>query len=495
MLKSGDKSRQGRGTGATRMAIAATLLPAFTLAQLTVCGPASSADARKIALYNIHTKTTLEVTFKRNGTYVPEALQKINWHLRDWRRNEATRMDPSLIDLVWEIHRELGSRKPIHVISGFRSPKTNEILRKTRGGQARRSQHLLGKAMDVHFPDVPVRTLRYSALIREQGGVGYYPTSATPFVHVDTGRVRHWPRMGRQELALLFPNGRTRHRPSSGGPITRADAAAARKANPALARRVFAFHDARRNGTLRNQPATLVADVTPQLKARPRMISPPRPPEPVSASASLGGWGYTFKPAPAPAIAAPALRMTPAQAGFARPTLAALPDGNRRLHPPPTITEPRPTAPAVSEHDRSHLTKLAALFTAMPSRTASPADPGTATEWVNAPPFDAEHPEELFYRPFPIVPYITATASADDPALQYLIHPSVEETLDFLVADAPLDRPFELRPANTTVDLLWALAFSGASPDSTRGALAANHSAEKPRGVLARNYIRVAGNR
>ena len=140
-------------------------------------------------------------------------------------------MDPDLIDLVWEIHNELGSAEPIHIISGYRSRGTNDMLRKTVGGQASQSRHILGKAMDVHFPDVPVKKLRYSALIRERGGVGYYPTSAIPFVHVDTDRVRAWPRLPRMELALLFPNGHTQHVPDDGGPITPEDVRRARAAN------------------------------------------------------------------------------------------------------------------------------------------------------------------------------------------------------------------------------------------------------------------------
>ena len=81
--------------------------------------------------------------------------------LRDWRRNEATKMDPELIDLLWEVHSELGSAEPIHIISGYRSRGTNDLLRKTVGGQAKESRHILGKAADVHFPDVPVKALRY----------------------------------------------------------------------------------------------------------------------------------------------------------------------------------------------------------------------------------------------------------------------------------------------------------------------------------------------
>ncbi|MBI1383602.1 MAG: DUF882 domain-containing protein [Rhizobiales bacterium] len=200
---------------------------------------------RILTVYNIHSKDTVSVIYKRNGRYVPESLEKLNWVMRDWRRNEPTKMDPELLDIIWEVHTELGSREPIHLISGYRSPSTNEMLRRTQGGQARNSQHTRGKAADVHFPDVPAKRLRYAALVRERGGVGYYPTSAVPFVHIDTGNVRHWPRLPRQELALLFPDGKTRHRPSSGGPVTRADYERARTANPELARFVTAYHELR----------------------------------------------------------------------------------------------------------------------------------------------------------------------------------------------------------------------------------------------------------
>ena len=95
------------------------------------------------------------------------------------------------------------------------------MLRKTKGGQARKSQHILGNAVDVHFPDVPVKRLRNAGLIRQYGGVGYYPTSAIPFVHLDIARVRHWPRLPRQELALLFPSGETKHVPRTAGRCAR----------------------------------------------------------------------------------------------------------------------------------------------------------------------------------------------------------------------------------------------------------------------------------
>ena len=154
-------------------------------------------------------------------------------------------MDPDLVDLMWEIHNELGSAEPIHIISGYRSKGTNEMLRRTVGGQASQSRHILGQAADIHFPDVPIKKLRYSALIRERGGVGYYPTSAIPFVHIDTDRVRAWPRLPRNELALLFPNGRTQHLPEDGDPISMDDVKRARAGNTELATQIAEFHQLR----------------------------------------------------------------------------------------------------------------------------------------------------------------------------------------------------------------------------------------------------------
>jgi len=206
-----------------------TFAPA--VAGLAIAGFALSAhaagDTRSLSFYNIHTKEKATITYKRDGKFDPEGLKQINHMMRDWRRDEPTKMDRELIDTIWEIYRDVGAEKPIHLVSGYRSSKTNEKLRRTRGGQARKSQHILGKAADLHFPDVPVKKLRNSALVRQVGGVGYYPKSGLPFVHVDTGRVRHWPRVPRQELALLFPDGKTQHIPSDGRPLTKRDGAIA----------------------------------------------------------------------------------------------------------------------------------------------------------------------------------------------------------------------------------------------------------------------------
>ena len=164
---------------------------------------AASGD-RKISIFNIHTKETVTATYMRDGKFDNNGLDRVNVVMRDWRVDEKIRIDPNLIDLLWQIHADLGSKKPIHLISGYRSLKTNDMLRRTRGGQASKSLHIKGLAADVFFPDVPIERLRNAALIRELGGVGYYPSSGQPFVHVDTGSVRHWPSLPADQYAQIM---------------------------------------------------------------------------------------------------------------------------------------------------------------------------------------------------------------------------------------------------------------------------------------------------
>ncbi|TPK75430.1 DUF882 domain-containing protein [Mesorhizobium sp. B2-4-15] len=179
----------------------------------------AQAEVRSLKLYHLHTHEKAEIVYKRNGRYDPEGLRKINIILRDWRRNEPTKMDPRLLDLVWEAYRESGATDYIQVVCGYRSPSTNSMLRSRSKGVAEKSQHMLGKAMDFYIPGVPLKKLRNIGLKMQGGGVGYYPTSGSPFVHMDVGNVRHWPGISRQELVSLFPNGKTLHVPSDGRPL------------------------------------------------------------------------------------------------------------------------------------------------------------------------------------------------------------------------------------------------------------------------------------
>ncbi len=187
----------------------------------------AAAQTKSLKLYYIHTGERAEITYKRNGQYLASGLKKINWHLRDWRRNEPTKMDPKLLDLVWEAYRQSGSKDYIHVISGYRAPASNNLLRSRGRGVAKNSQHTLGKALDFYLPDVKVSKLREIGLKMGVGGVGFYPKSGSPFVHLDTGSVRHWPRMSRQELVRVFPKGDTMHVPTDGKPLARYEQAVA----------------------------------------------------------------------------------------------------------------------------------------------------------------------------------------------------------------------------------------------------------------------------
>jgi uncharacterized protein YcbK (DUF882 family) len=171
----------------------------------------AEGDTRTITLHHMHTEEDLTITFKVDGRYDEEALKKIDHELRDWRRDETIHMDPRLIDLVWEVHRDVGSTEPIWVVCGYRSPETNAMLRRRSSGVAKFSQHTLGKAMDFYIPGVPIEQLRAVGLYLQRGGVGFYPTSGSPFVHLDTGSVRHWPTIAPDQMPRLMAEGQNLH--------------------------------------------------------------------------------------------------------------------------------------------------------------------------------------------------------------------------------------------------------------------------------------------
>lgn len=152
---------------------------------------ATRGDARSLSFDHTHTGERLELVYAAAGSYVPEALSALNRFLRDHYTGDVGVIDPELFDVLHRVRAELGSTAPFQVISGYRCPATNATLKATRGGGvATHSLHMDGKAIDVRLPGVALGSLRDAALDLRAGGVGYYQREQ--FVHLDTGRVRHW---------------------------------------------------------------------------------------------------------------------------------------------------------------------------------------------------------------------------------------------------------------------------------------------------------------
>ncbi len=364
----------------------------------------ASGEARTISFYNIHTKENLTVTFKRDGKYDEDALKQLNHYMRDWRKDQERVMDPALIDLIWTLHRQLGSHEPVHLICGYRTAETNAGLRRKGGGQAKHSQHIQGKAADIAFPDVSAKTLRNSALVQEYGGVGYYPTSGIPFVHVDTGNVRMWPRIPRLELAALFPKGHTKYLPKDGKPITPAD-----------------YKLALAKGMVSN---TMVASAAPLPDRAPREAAPEpaAPLKPILAS---------FTPSETP--------IGPAVASETR--------------------EPPPPARLFALAGAGGGTGLPLLRPSL-----RPKDSGLPlyrdAEVVSAPEVDDDHPEELAYVPFEIADLMTESSVAFSRTVAPLVHPD-QTNIDAVFED--MDRPaaFTLRKSSGYMGLASTQRFTG----------------------------------
>ena len=145
---------------------------------------------RRLAFYNLHTGEKLQTTYWAEGEYIDQELQSLDYLLRDYRTDEVVSMDKNLLDLLYVLQQQVDNTAPYHVISGYRSPKTNAKLRQHSKGVAKRSMHMQGKAIDIRLPGVELKHLRQAALQLHSGGVGYYPKS--DFVHIDTGRPRFW---------------------------------------------------------------------------------------------------------------------------------------------------------------------------------------------------------------------------------------------------------------------------------------------------------------
>ncbi|MBC8049633.1 MAG: DUF882 domain-containing protein, partial [Chitinophagales bacterium] len=163
-------------------------------------------EIREISLRHVWTKETLTAVYKVDGEFQPEALAKINYLLRDYRCERTIDVDLKLIDLMWELNNELGRTGPIGVVSAYRSEGYNASLLRAGRVVDPHSQHMFGRAVDVVFPGVSLQALRDAAARRGIGGVGHYPFSGPPFVHLDTGPVRRWEEMHpAQRRSLRLP--------------------------------------------------------------------------------------------------------------------------------------------------------------------------------------------------------------------------------------------------------------------------------------------------
>ncbi len=151
---------------------------------------AGTAAARSLSFLHTHTGETLSLVYAAGDTYVASALARVDWFLRDFRNGEARSIDPQLLDQLHTLAELTRSKAAFEVISGYRSPATNEKLQRAGGGVATHSLHLEGRAIDIRLADVRLPDLRDAATSLRAGGVGFYPQSQ--FVHLDTGRVRRW---------------------------------------------------------------------------------------------------------------------------------------------------------------------------------------------------------------------------------------------------------------------------------------------------------------
>lgn len=174
-----------------RRGVALSLVAAVPALSLPARARSTEAPARAVAMRHLHTGETIELVYAHGDRYLPEALSTLDHFLRDHYCGEVGRIDPLLHDLLYAVRQVLGTDRPFQVISGFRAPRTNAHLKATRGGGvASRSLHMDGMAIDVRLEGVALADLRDAALSLRAGGVGFYPGER--FVHLDTGRVRHW---------------------------------------------------------------------------------------------------------------------------------------------------------------------------------------------------------------------------------------------------------------------------------------------------------------
>jgi uncharacterized protein YcbK (DUF882 family) len=166
---------------------AGLLLPAIAFPAPTVF---AKQEPRRLGFYHTHTREKLDIIYFEDAGYRPDALDEISHLLRDFRSRETHPIDPKLLDILYALKVRTRSEAQFQIISGYRSPETNAMLRSSTDGVAKGSLHMKGKAIDVRLTDISLKKLHQTSLDLQLGGVGYYPKS--DFVHLDTGRIRKW---------------------------------------------------------------------------------------------------------------------------------------------------------------------------------------------------------------------------------------------------------------------------------------------------------------
>lgn len=153
-------------------------------------GGVLAEGARRMSFRNTHTGESFSGVYRVGDKYLPDAFKQINTVMRDFRTGQVYPMDPRVMDIVYTVHRMTGESRPLEIISGYRSPKTNKMLRNSSSGVAKKSLHMKGQAIDLRMEGFSTKRLRDIAISLRAGGVGYY--SKSNFVHMDSGDVRDW---------------------------------------------------------------------------------------------------------------------------------------------------------------------------------------------------------------------------------------------------------------------------------------------------------------
>jgi uncharacterized protein YcbK (DUF882 family) len=345
----------------------------------------AQGDTRTISFHHIHTDEELTVTYKVNGRYDDEALRKINNLMRDWRESKLIAIDPHLIDLLWEVHREVGAKEAVWIVCGYRSPETNSMLRRRSSGVAQFSQHTLGKAIDFYIPGVPLDQLREAGLRAQRGGVGFYPTSGAPFVHMDTGSVRHWPRMPEAQLASVMAKGQLGGQSASDatqrsrmpGLLARLFGVGRDQAEDAAAAPVKAAATPRKPTPepRSEKPATATAAAESRIEKVARVPFPPaKPAKPTEQSASAAKPAQTYQVASAAS--------EPAFITATYEIASAMPKSAGALQPASLIARASISAPTVSAND---IISERGYWQGLPSAEPADTPPVSAARAISAP--------------------------------------------------------------------------------------------------------------